>query len=87
MKTANPKTIALSCIAVALLAGAAAAQEVDPMIDVNGDGMLSFPELLTAYPAMTEEAFSTMDTTGDGVLDADETAAAIEAGQLTPTEG
>ncbi|WP_296424058.1 hypothetical protein [Yoonia sp.] len=54
----------------------------DDAIDINGDGMYSFPELQAVIPEMTEDEFTSMDTSGDGLLDADEIAAATQAGLL-----
>ena len=51
-------------------------------IDINGDGMYSYPELQAVMPAMTEDDFTVMDVSGDGLLDADEIAAATQAGLL-----
>lgn len=56
------------------------AQSAD--IDINGDGMYSYPEIQAVMPEMTEDAFSVLDTSGDGLLDADEIAAAEAAGLL-----
>jgi len=53
-------------------------------IDINGDGMYSYPELQAVMPEMTEDDFTVLDTSGDGLLNADEIAAATEAG-LLPT--
>lgn len=73
-------------LALALvLATPAVAQMAE--IDVNADGMLSFPELQAAMPDMTDEDFTTLDANGDGLLDADEVAAAVEAGLLPAMEG
>ncbi len=68
------------------VAGAAMAQEVDPNIDVNGDGFYSFPELSTVYTDVTDAIFTEIDTTGDGLLDMAEVAAAQEAGLLPADE-
>ena len=65
---------------IAAMAAPAFAQ--DAAIDINGDGMYSFPELQAVVPDMTEEDFTTADTSGDGLLDAEEIAAATEAGLL-----
>ncbi len=62
------------------LGGAALAQ--DAAIDINGDGMYSYPEVQAVMPEMTEEDFTVLDTSGDGLLDADEIAVAVEAGLL-----
>lgn len=52
-------------------------------IDINGDGMYSFPELQAVMPAMTEDTFAVLDTSGDGLLDAEEIAAGVSAGLLS----
>ena len=54
----------------------------DAEIDINGDGMYSYPELQAVMPEMTEDDFAVLDTSGDGLLDADEIAVATEAGLL-----
>ena len=54
----------------------------DAAIDINGDGMYSFPEVQAVMPEMTEEDFTALDVSGDGLLDADEILAATEAGLL-----
>lgn len=53
-------------------------------IDTDGDGQLSYNELLAAHPEMTEETFVTIDANADGAVDADELQAAVEAGLLPP---
>lgn len=55
------------------------------MLDANEDGFISFDELLEMHPETTTELFLTLDTDGDALLNADELAAAQEAG-LIPTE-
>ena len=77
------KMTKLSSVLVLLAAaGTATAQEVDPNIDVNGDGFYSFPEVGTIYPDITAEVFSEIDTTGDGLLDMAEVMAAQEIGVM-----
>ncbi|MEJ6402289.1 hypothetical protein [Yoonia sp. 2307UL14-13] len=71
---------------VAILALAAPAFAQDAAIDVNGDGMYSFPELQAVMPEMTEDEFTALDSTGDGLLDADEITIATEAGLLPAAE-
>jgi hypothetical protein len=54
----------------------------DAAIDINGDGMYSFPELQAVMPSLSEDDFTVLDASGDGLLDADEIAVATEAGLL-----
>ena len=72
-------------LAMGVLAAPALAQ--DAAIDVNGDGMYSFPELQAVMPEMTEEDFVALDSTGDGLLDGEEITVATDAGLLPPTNG
>ncbi|MEL6960942.1 MAG: hypothetical protein AAGL89_18560 [Pseudomonadota bacterium] len=83
MKT---KILLSAFAATALTASAVTANTADPMIDVNGDGFYSYPELGTVMPEITDEMFTEMDTTGDGLLDMAEVAAATEAGLLPEME-
>ena len=54
----------------------------DAAIDINGDGMYSYPELQAVMPEMSEDDFATLDVSGDGLLDAEEIAAGTAAGLL-----
>lgn len=54
----------------------------DAAIDIDGDGMYSFPEVQAVLPEMTEDDFTILDSSGDGLLDADEITVAVEAGML-----
>ncbi|WP_108386989.1 hypothetical protein [Yoonia sediminilitoris] len=56
---------------------------VKPEINLNGDGVYSFPELQAAMPEMTKGDCIVLDATGDGLLDEDEIAAAPQAGLLS----
>ncbi|MBF9044989.1 hypothetical protein HKCCE4037_16725 [Rhodobacterales bacterium HKCCE4037] len=51
-------------------------------VDTDGDGMISFAEILVIMPALTEEEFMALDADADGLLSADEVAAAEEAGLI-----
>ena len=75
-----------SVLVLVAVAGTAAAQEVDPNIDINGDGFYSFPEIGTIYPDITAEVFTEIDTTGDGLLDMAEVMVAQDLG-LMPADG
>ncbi len=72
--------------AATVLALTATAISAQSEIDADGDGVLSYNELLAAHPEMTEENFIAIDTNADGAVDADELKVASEAG-LLPTEG
>tara|TARA_R110002124_G_scaffold168054_1_gene335517 strand:+ start:184 stop:591 length:408 start_codon:yes stop_codon:yes gene_type:complete len=50
--------------------------------DADGNGVYSMEELVAAYPGLTQEDFTAADTNADGAIDADELAAAIEAGNI-----
>lgn len=72
--------------AATILALTATAISAQSEIDTDGDGLLSYNELLAAHPEMSEENFVAIDTNADGAVDADELKVASEAG-LLPTEG
>ncbi len=82
----NRKTLFIVPMALISLAAAPVLAQ-DAAIDVDADGMYSFPELQAAMAEMTEETFGTLDANGDGLLDADEIAAATEAGILPAMDG
>lgn len=66
---------------------AAPAMAIVAEIDTDGDGTYSLSEVQTAMPDMTVDAFNALDVNADGLLDADEVAAAIEAGFLPDPAG
>ena len=70
----------------ALILAATAVNAMDEL-DANGDGLVTYEEMLAAVPEATEDAFSQIDTNGDGALDADEFAAAQESGVLPVASG
>lgn len=70
----------MTLAALAIFATPLAAQNAD--IDINGDGMYSFPELMAVVPDLSEDTFASLDTSGDGLLDAEEIAAGVAAGLL-----
>jgi len=80
------KKFAVQTATIVALTVAASAVTAQSEIDADGDGLLSYNELLAAYPAMTEENFVAIDTNSDGAVDADEMKMATDAG-LLPTEG
>lgn len=50
--------------------------------DVDGNGTISYAEMLVAFPELTEEAFVVLDLDESGELSEDEIKAAMEAGAL-----
>ena len=72
--------------AFAILAASAAAFAMTDL-DANGDGGLSWDELLAAYPDMTEAEFLESDADANGLIDEDELAAAREASLSTADQG
>lgn len=75
------KITALAAI-LALGTGAAFASDMD----TNGDGAVSFDEMLAAYPDATEATFAAIDADASGMLSDAEIMAAQDAG-LIPAEG
>lgn len=75
------KTIVLALGAISALAVAQAnAQTV--VNDADGNGVFSMEELVAAYPDLTEDQFKAADANADGSVDAEELAAAIQAGHI-----
>ncbi|MBO6604863.1 MULTISPECIES: hypothetical protein [Paracoccaceae] len=77
------RTFALWLGALALVMGLVAASYAmgqGSSLDTDGDGLVSYTELLMAMPDMTETDFATLDADESGALDADELNAAQEAG-------
>jgi len=79
MEMKMKRIIALAAI-LGLGAGAALAQTM--VEDTDGNGVYSIEELQVAFPELTEEVFTTVDSNADGSVDAEELAAAEEAGVL-----
>jgi Ca2+-binding EF-hand superfamily protein len=75
MKRLNIATL----VAVMAISAAYAQSMVE---DVDGDGVYSKEELMVVYPALTDEVFAEVDANDDGAIDAEELAAAQEAGLL-----
>jgi len=71
----------LAIMATAMVGTLAFAATMEDM-DADTDGMITFEEITAIYPDVTEDAFVLADTNADGMIDADELAAAQEAGVL-----
>jgi hypothetical protein len=69
-----------AAILLSLIAAPAFAQDAN--IDINGDGMYSYPELTAVLPDLTDTVFEVLDTSGDGLLNASEIANGQTAGLL-----
>lgn len=74
------RIFAVTTATLALVALPALAIEAE--IDLDGDGTYNLSEVQTAMPDMTFDSFNVIDVNGDGLLDADEVAAAVQAGLL-----
>lgn len=74
------KSVLMAALTVMGLTTAATAEVL--IEDADGNGAISFAELLTAYPEMTEEAFVALDTDESGELSEEEIKVALEAGAL-----
>ena len=67
---------------IAVLLGATATAAFAEVEDTDGNGTYSIEEIQAAYPDVTEDTFAIVDVNGDGAVDADELAAAENAGLL-----
>ncbi|GAB5446478.1 hypothetical protein [Gymnodinialimonas sp.] len=65
-----------------LVGGASLAMGQAETVDADGDGMVSFAELLVLMPALSEEEYQALDADADGLLSSDEIGAAQEAGLI-----
>ncbi|EPX78979.1 EF-hand domain-containing protein [Litoreibacter arenae] len=73
---------ALIALTTATVMGTMTASAAVADLDSDGDGVVSFTEMLAVYPTMTEEGFAAVDTNGDGVVDEEELTAATEGGLI-----
>ena len=76
------KTFALATAIALTATGAFAAGEMD----TDGDGAVSFSELVAVHPDVTEETFLSIDTNADGLASEEELTAAMDAGLLPMAE-
>ena len=72
-------------VAGLLVSGAALAAGMDEL-DTDGDGLASYEEVVAVYTDLSPENFAKMDANGDEMIDAEELAAAEEAGLLEVME-
>ncbi|MBF9032553.1 hypothetical protein HKCCE3408_19310 [Rhodobacterales bacterium HKCCE3408] len=61
-------------------ASVASAQMAD--IDTDGDGLVTYEELLAVLPDMAEEDFAALDVDASGALDEAEISSGVDAGVL-----
>ena len=69
-----------------LLAATPALYAQDGGPDTDGDGLVSMDEFAVAWPDLAADSFTLVDANADGMLDADEIAAAVDAGLLPANE-
>lgn len=81
-KTLTSRSALFAATALGVLAAGAAFAQTEEL-DTDGDGMVSYAEILVVVPDMSEADFVTLDMNADGMLDADEIAAAQEAGLIS----
>lgn len=79
MKIVKLATTLLFAGATAAMAGSAA--------DTDGDGLLSWDEVAAMWPEVSADAFAQADGDQSGMLDAEELAAAQEAGLIPAEDG
>lgn len=79
------KFVSLSILA--MLAAPLAMAQSAAELDTDGNGVLTIDEVQANFPDVTSDAFAAMDLNADGALDANEIAAAQEAGLMPPTDG
>lgn len=72
------------CVAAAALGVTVSSSSAMNAMDADGDGVLSFTEMLAAMPLLTVSKYRTIDANADGNVDTGELAAARTAG-LVPS--
>ena len=80
----KPRLTAVTALTafVVLVGGASLAMGQAESVDADGDGMVSFAELLVVMPALSEAEYMALDADADGLLSADEIGAAQDAGLI-----
>lgn len=74
-------------IAIAAILATAPALAQMAEIDADGDGLVTYEEMVAVYPDTTPEAFAQVDTSADGAVDEAELTAAVDAGLVPPAGG
>lgn len=82
MPTRTGRTFAYATLILGLV-GAGHAMGQAETLDTDGDGMVSYTEMVVAMPELTEAEFLALDANGDALLSVDELAAAEDAGLIT----
>ena len=72
-------TVAIAAILVAAPAFAQIAE-----IDTDGEGLVTYEEMVAVRPDTTPEAFASIDTGADGAVDESGLTAALDAGLVPP---
>ena len=67
-------------LTAAILAAPAMALAQADTIDTDGVGVISFGEIVVAYPDLTDEVFAVIDADADGAVTEEEMQAAVDAG-------
>ena len=80
------RLIAILSMAGSLAAYGATAQEVEPEIDTNEDGVYSLEELQTIHADLDEQTFTDYDADGDGFLNPEEYAAGLDDAEINPPD-
>lgn len=74
-------------IAIAAILAAAPALAQMAEIDTDGDGLVTYEEMVAVYPDTTPEAFAQIDSSADGAVDEAELTAALDEGLVPPAGG
>lgn len=77
------RTFLIAAATAGVLGAQAMAQDAPQIEDTDGNGTWSLGELQVAYPALTEETFTTIDANADGGVDPAELSAAIADGAVS----
>ncbi|MDA7424380.1 EF-hand domain-containing protein [Thalassococcus lentus] len=79
----NPSAV----LALILATSVPAVVLAQSVLDTNGDGLVSLDEVQAVFPDVDSDAFMAADSDGDALLNADELAAAQDAGLIPMADG